>query len=98
MEEKFLEILGNIWGTDIAHQESQAQIDLIMKAMNKAYELGNKTNDIHSVMPSVYGIFKYSNNEVYSLFWKEEDAESVFASEKLDDSVWYVDEASFCEM
>jgi hypothetical protein len=50
MEEKFLDILGNIWGTDIAYQESQEQIDLIMKAMTKAYELGNKTNDIHSVM------------------------------------------------
>ena len=54
MEEKFLEILGNIWGTDISYQESQEQVDLIMRAMNKSYELGNKTNDIHDVRKSVF--------------------------------------------
>jgi hypothetical protein len=43
--EKFLEILSNLWGTDIAYQESDHNIKLILKAMAKAYKMGLKSKD-----------------------------------------------------
>ncbi len=40
MEHEFLDILGNIWGVDIHYCEDENTVNLILEAMQKAYELG----------------------------------------------------------
>lgn len=47
MEEKFLDILGDLWGTDIAYQEDQETIKLILKAIQKAYEMGGEPKRVN---------------------------------------------------
>lgn len=38
--EVFLEMLGNLYGTDIAYQESTSTIRIVLTAMEQAYNLG----------------------------------------------------------
>lgn len=42
--ESFLEILGNLYGCDVAYNESTETINIMLTAMEKAYNLG--VNDI----------------------------------------------------
>lgn len=62
MKDKFLQILGEAYGSDIAYHETESTIKALLEAMQKAYNLGkSKVNNSVSDDVSVRFLFDFVN-------------------------------------
>ncbi|NLR94943.1 hypothetical protein [Flammeovirga agarivorans] len=95
MENEFLNILGSLWGTDIAYQESPETTKLILKAMEKAFALGRQDNFIQvdlqtpseliPVLAKISHLSSLGTSEYYEVVYYSESGWNSYAGSKTFD-------------